>query len=298
MPYRFMKKESVADGLRRIAIEQIDKAIADSGLDDTAEAVHEVRKRCKKLRALIRLIRPVAGEIYRHENTCFRDAARNLSVLRDSTAVIETFDKLADCFSEQLDHRISSSARKALSAEKKDIHGELDINSKLKEFAVVMKNARKRAASWSLEAEECNAVEGGLEKTYRRGRNAMKNAYVKCSDEAFHEWRKRVKYHRYHMRLLRNVWKPVMKARREELITLSDLLGDDHDLAVLAKLIREEPDKFGSGPDVQILLELVRRRRARLRDKAKTLGARVYAEKPGNFRDRISACWKAWRGKK
>jgi inorganic triphosphatase YgiF len=60
MPFRLRRKKTVQKSVRRIALEQIDKAIREV-LDDNVnrhEAVHQVRKRCKKLRGLIRLVRP------------------------------------------------------------------------------------------------------------------------------------------------------------------------------------------------------------------------------------------------
>ena len=46
--------------------------------------VHDVRKRCKKVRGLLRLVRPGLGPDYRRANADVRDAARELSSLRDA----------------------------------------------------------------------------------------------------------------------------------------------------------------------------------------------------------------------
>ena len=77
MAYRIRTKDDdVEQAVRRIACEQIDRALAeidDDGLD-FARKVHQVRKRCKKLRGLVRLVRP-ALDAYGRENAAFRDAA-------------------------------------------------------------------------------------------------------------------------------------------------------------------------------------------------------------------------------
>jgi CHAD domain-containing protein len=65
--------------------------------------------------------------------------------------------------------------------------------------------------------------------------------------ENFHEWRKRVKYYRYQLKLLRDFWKPVMEALRREAVKLSDDLGDDHDLAVLVEYLGENERLFDRG---------------------------------------------------
>ena len=52
------QNETVAKSIERICKEQIDKAIDE--IDDTAptreKTVHQIRKRCKKLRGVIRLV--------------------------------------------------------------------------------------------------------------------------------------------------------------------------------------------------------------------------------------------------
>jgi len=66
MGYKIKRKESIRNAVRRVADEQIGKGIAE--LDDDAlpdpEKVHQLRKRCKKLRGLVRLVRPVAEDLY------------------------------------------------------------------------------------------------------------------------------------------------------------------------------------------------------------------------------------------
>lgn len=59
-------------------------------MDDVA---HDVRKRCKTVRALLRLIRDEVGkDVYRRENRALRDAARALSPVRDAAVLIQVHD--------------------------------------------------------------------------------------------------------------------------------------------------------------------------------------------------------------
>lgn len=95
------------------------------------------------------------------------------------------------------------------------------------------------------------ALRGGLKRTYRRGRTGRKRAFAAPTTERLHEWRKRVKYHWYHVRLLQNVWPEPMKVRRRELKVLADLLGDDHDLAVLRQLLLSAPEQEEARPRSQ-----------------------------------------------
>ena len=69
MSYRLNPGESPAHGLKRVIFEEIDAAlglIAGTGNRDVA--VHEARKSVKKIRAILRLLRPKLPDLYRAEN--------------------------------------------------------------------------------------------------------------------------------------------------------------------------------------------------------------------------------------
>ena len=85
--FKLKKKESEADGIRRVAHERAEDAVERLRDEDAdqVEAVHEARKDMKKLRATLKLVRPVIDEqTYSRENERFRDAGRALSDARDA----------------------------------------------------------------------------------------------------------------------------------------------------------------------------------------------------------------------
>jgi CHAD domain-containing protein len=281
-----------------VAGEQIDRAIheiVDKELD-RHDAVHQVRKRCKKLRGLIRLVRPEFDD-YRQENAFFRDAARQLAYVRDAQSIIECFDGLVDHFGDQIDRTTFASIREYLADRRRRIaDDQVGLNERLDEFLAKMQEARKRVNDWKVHGNGFSAVEGGLRKTYGRGRKALRNAYDDPSTENFHEWRKRVKYHWYHTRLLRRIWGDMMGVHRNAAKELSDLLGDDHNLAIFRDTLLAESDTFGSETDVRAFIESIDRRRAELQAAAHPLGERLFAEKPNRLAGRFHKYWKTWRG--
>ena len=107
MSFCLMAAESVEDGIKRIVSEQIAQAIKeiDNPRLKRSEAIHEVRKHCKKIRSVLRLVRPQFEEIYQFENAWFRDTAKGIAELRDAEAIIETYDSLLDKFNDQVDRR-------------------------------------------------------------------------------------------------------------------------------------------------------------------------------------------------
>jgi CHAD domain-containing protein len=170
-----------------------------------------------------------------------------------------------------------------------------DLDEQLAMLSNDLRNAADRIDDWKLSEQGFSAIAGGLEQTYARGCDALDELDVDAADEAWHEWRKRVKYHWYHTRLLQSVWKPMMNVRRSELSRLADLLGDDHDLAVLTDLMDSEPDLFGTPVQQESLRELIAERRKVLKQRALDLGERLYAEHPSELCHRMKRWWRLWR---
>ena len=98
MSFQWSQTDRTAgEGFLRIARDQIAKAIATAGDDgkSTEKRVHEVRRRCKRLRALLRLVRHDFPE-YAAVNALLRDAAGGLSGSRDQWVALETYAELME----------------------------------------------------------------------------------------------------------------------------------------------------------------------------------------------------------
>ena len=298
MSYRFQRDESVEEGVRRIAREQMDKIMSelDAAGENLDDAVHSIRKRCKKLRALLRIVRPGFEDIYRRENAVLRDGARRLSAVRDAKALVECFDVLIERYRESLKGETLAVWREALEAERRELaeDGE-EMTRQLSAFRQDMTALGERIGKWELDIKGFDALTGGLRKTYERGVRGMKIAYDEPSTETFHEWRKRVKYHRYQVRLMRSVWKPVMRARRKAMHDLSTYLGDEHDLAVLRDHLENVTAKrVGDDKAREALFGVIAQHRKELQKKARPLGKKAFAEKPKHHARRLGAYWKVW----
>ena len=288
-------KERTDAGIRRVVREQIRGARSDLRRTgpDRHEGVHEARKRFKMIRAALRLARPSLGELsFALENTWYRDTGRRLSSVRDAVAMIECFDALRKRFAREMDGAVAEGVRRELEARLATLAGdEAGLGTRCAEVSLGLDLSMVRVKDWPIQDRGFKTIGPGLMKTYRHGRRAMRIALKEPSDENLHEWRKRAKDHWYHVRLLRNVWPKVMDAYRREMRGLTEALGADHDLALLAPIVSANPDAFG-GPDaVRVFLEFVHRRRAELQDQARVLGRRIYAEKPRTLLARFKSRW-------
>jgi CHAD domain-containing protein len=295
MAYHLRRTKTVKTDIVNTARSQIDKAIAE--IDDKElnhhEVVHQVRKRCKKLR-------PVFPD-YKKENSFFRDAAGELSSVRDAQSIIECFDDLAEYYENMAGLVHFEPIRRHLIDRRAEIADNTDdLGDRLKTFRIRMVEARARVKKWKITDEGFDAVAEGFMKTYKRGRKTFSKAYEKPSAENFHEWRKRVKYHWYHCRLLREIWPEMLKVHRKTANDLADLLGDDHDLAVLKETLEKESQlvvKLGDCDDENLgrIFVLIDERRSGLQHQAQFLGERLYAEQQKHIAKRFGSYWMSWR---
>jgi CHAD domain-containing protein len=295
MPYELEPQEPFGPGLRRILSEQLDDAAKElSGAsDDWEEAVHEARKGVKKCRAVLRLARPSIGPLYGEANTALRDIGRSLSDVRDDRVLVGTVDQLAEAFPEQAAGQAFERVRRSLE-ERANRSMEQAVAERLHErTAERLRRVGAPAAKGPWEEPGWKFVEGGLRREYARGRDAFDSARDKPGGAAVHAWRKRVKDHWYHLRLLRAAWSPVLRKTAKVAHDLSDLLGDEHDLVVLQQTLRAAN---GWAPDdARLLSSLADRRRAEVFVAAEPMGRHLYAEKPARFTARIRAYWKIAR---
>lgn len=298
MSYQFLQSESVEEGVRRIVCEEIDSAleeINDKSLD-RHEVVHSVRKTCKKVRGILRLARGAMPQQYQLENQCFRDAARMLSAIRDAHVLTNTAATFLEQFPDQLAPETRQQLLMLLDARKERVLQSMDMEARLDEFRCRVENARKRANDWEIPLDRFDALEPGLRKTYSRGYRSMILAYEGSGkDEHFHEWRKRVKYHWYHMRVLNNVWPSVFTVIEQHLDELGDVLGLEHDLFVLAEVLSEELELSENLRQKDHILDLIQQRRKVLQQQARKLGHFLFAERPNAIAKRYRRYWNIWR---
>jgi CHAD domain-containing protein len=295
--YRLKTKESPAAGIRRIALGRAGKALDELGAADEGElsaTIHGVRKDLKKLRALARLVRDELGEKrFKAENRRYRDAGRLLSESRDAEVKLETLAGLRKRFGDDFPGRDGESWERALERERDQVGDAArgETAARIEEAKKAVEKGRERILAWPLEADSWQLVEAGLSQSYRRGGRAMKAVQAKPKAENVHEWRKRAKDLWYQLRIVRNAWPGLLQESADQIHELTDLLGDHHDLAVLAEDLEDR-----QGVDArEALRDLIEKRQEETLSSALDLGRRIYAEKPKAFRRRLAAYWSAWR---
>lgn len=294
MAYRIKPHKSATREIRRVACERLEKA-QEALLcppEERTEGIHQARKRIKELRALVRLVREPLGERYQQENRRFRNINRRLSAVRDAGALVEAWDELAGVMPEHFNTEGTQAVRKRLALRAQDggqtvgeLHGIL--GEALGDLAA----AEAEVTDWPLAGKGFALYRGGLRRSFSGGRKALAAAFELASDERLHDWRKQVKDHWYHTLLLRALWPDAFDLRANRLKQLSELLGQDQDLGMLQRLLKQEPVLFGGKSQQEQIMALTGERRAWLQKKAFSLGRRMYAEPAATLTKRWERYW-------
>jgi CHAD domain-containing protein len=296
--YHFKRDESVPEAVRRIAREELESAADQLGRRRNGshdDAIHEARKNVKKVRALLRLFRTELGGKYRTESRCLRAAGRKLSELRDAGAVIEILDTLKKKYPQELRGHKIDSIRRGLMVRKRHAEEEANLPRVLRRMEKSLKAARKRVKTWPIRTDGFAALEPGFEKTFRAVRATFGQAKKHPRPENYHEWRKRVKDHWYHVRLLENLWTDVLRGYESSLKDVETWLGDDHNLELLHDRLVSEPESYGKEKTIDLVLRLIEKYQKELRDNSESFGDRIRQEKPRQFTRLMKKLWKAWK---
>lgn len=288
-----------------MSLEQFDRALSTMRPGGNVdEGLHETRKALKRVRALLRLVRPRVGErVYRYENRVLRDAARLVSPVRDAAVAIETVGILAARFEGSLGVDAFDDLAERLDRRAVRIRSRiLEDGVTVPRVTGTLERARARFAGWPVTEEERRAygtvigddfaaIGPGLERTYGRGRLEMKRAFGIPTARNYHQWRKRVKYLRHQMEILQPLWPEVVGGFALTLDRLGEILGEEHDLASLLDLLSVDPGLTPDQVERSLFAALAQHRRAELQAAARVLGSRIYHESPQRFASRLEAYW-------
>lgn len=295
-----------------MALAQIDVACEELEGEESGAvselAVHETRKALKRLRALLRLLaHRLPDGRFAHENAALRDLARRLAGARDAAVMLGTLDALIERHPRKLAARRGVIALRArlLAEHQRARRGMLADLDTRRQTLGELRAFRLRVLAWDLNAAEgVELAAPGLRRIYSQGRARYERAERGMGNRVrtMHEWRKRVKDLRYAAEMLELRDTPPagsaaaaqgarsgtgeLRRLADRAERLGEVLGDEHDLAVLADSIRSrsargtpKTDRIGRGSS-QALLQLIARRRRKLRRRALREGERLYRRSP------------------
>jgi len=255
-------------------IEQALALLARAPLADPS--IHAFRQTLKRARAALRLLRAaVPTAAYAAENAQLRDAARPLAQVRDAAVLLELLDELLG--SRKMRGHRATLAR--LRTRLRRSHARLLAAARAARVKAGMQRRLEqslgRTSGWRLPRDPLPVYVSGLKRLYRKGRNGLDRALTPGSAAALHEWRKQVKYLGAALALVAPAL-PRGAKRRKAADEIARRLGDDHDLAMLARALRR------ADADRALVSKLEDRRR-KLQKRARKLARRLYQRPPARF---------------
>lgn len=282
---------------RSVAASQLSQAIdiLEKQPQGPHEAVHEARKKFKRVRALYRLVQSDAREFRRVENSRIRDMAQTLSAVRDATALVETVDYLAGLAKSPEEISALTQASKGL-IERRDriAEEEHDLPAKMAAAAATCRQAVQALQGLQL-GDDYRRTAKSLGKGWKKQLQKAQAALAECDEhadaEVFHDLRKAGQTYWMHLALLGGIWPSAMSAKQKQAKQLVDLLGHEHDLSVLTELVNESPELFGDSETLALVLGSIIAQQRVLRQQALEQAHAVFADDAEAEADLVALLW-------
>jgi CHAD domain-containing protein len=296
MSYR-LRKKSIAREVHRVAREQLEGALKEVltvAEQSRSTAVHEARKHIKKIRALIRLLRPAIGDaFYKRENAALRNAAQRMSSIRDAHVQVQTLKRL---IARSPAHRTTfARIHVVMVARLQQVLDESGKSNWCSQVAADIERAISRLDDWPLQQLKAKAMRGGLKTACKKARRALAAARRDANDANLHELRKGIKDLWYGLQLLGGSQSAPIKTLTKRMRDLGEKLGNDHDLAML--LAARDDNPVPDPADWTVLDKTLGAYRPRSQRAALRLAASVLGRKPGAFADFVFDRWEKWRSR-
>lgn len=304
MSFRIDPRKPFDSEIRRAGLELIEDTIATlrDRPSGSYEAVHDARKRFKRLRALYRLIAKAAPDFRREENTRFRDIARSLAFAREATALVETAEYLETFALSNTQGKVLRSITIILRKRRDHaIEHEAGLDDAIAAAIAGCEEGRERLKAVSLPdglKRTTSLLKTGWAKQKKRAGKALADcpahdhADADADAEHFHELRKAGQVYWIYLRLLHRLWPSAMRAKRADTKRLVDVLGHEHDLSVLAAFAGREPEHFGNGKRLALLLDTIKERQQALRAESLELAKKAFSESAGTESRIVGLLWR------
>lgn len=265
-----MRSPRAAFDLRAALSEEIRSALAQfDAVADKPKALHRCRVRLKRARALARVGRSCAPGLAAVFNESARGVMRTLGQRRDLTALADAARDLADRSGKK-----SAAALEAVAAEldaRRTAMAPLDGEN--------LRGSMKDLLALALVWPEASArqAQKGAERIARRARRACRRGRSSETIAHRHAWRKREKDRLYAVTLLDGAWPTNRRRRKAQGEKLDDALGREHDVLLLIERVAEEPALAGGEDAAKRALKRLKRRAAKLAQRADEIGAKLHA---------------------
>ena len=284
MAFEFDRRgEPVSRAARRIAGHLLRQAATQLSAQPTP-GIHEARKSIKKTRAILRLVRDSFDD-FDETNTALRDIGRSIASSREAEVLPLTVAALGAGASETVRQAMARLVADATADPAASPASFSDAAGRLAALSA-------GASGWSIRAKGFGAIEGGLAEAWSQAIRTGRRSSRSDEPEALHEWRKRVKDHWYHARLLTPIWPAAMQTHATAVGIVTEHLGDCQDIEVLL----DHLSRSDIPPDTADAVRAhARGRIATHEEAARNLADRIFCEDAEALVARWRRWWRLWQ---
>ncbi len=289
MQYYLPAIESPATATRRIMqqlLDSVERLLSESApLSDSS--VHEIRKSCKKMRALLRLVQPElsAGD-FRGADRQIRKLAAQLGTQRDNKVLADTFSLVTQYSDTPLSEAALAPVRAALLERAMP---DATLATDRDALLTLLDAIRATVHDIHFGGISRKTIISGMTASYRRGRRAYAALEAEPDTENAHSLRRQAKYHYYQLQFTAAWNEAVLTPLCEDFHRLEDTLGNDHDLAVLGENLASQPQLCAGKAQQEMLNALIENRRFALLSAALRQAGELYQDKPREYRGWLQA---------
>jgi CHAD domain-containing protein len=269
---------------KRAALRHIEIALdvaRDSDGEEVVERIHDIRVCCKRLRAFWQALRPVLDPAAAHSaDGRVRAIAQLLATQRDAHVIGETLHMLEDDSTTPAEQAVVRTARDAIRAT--PYAATVPDTPPWPAIAALLEDELATWQSLPDDLDHDRIITEGICRTYRKAREYGLASRETTEPEAWHRWRKWVKYLLFQVEVMRegssSFWLPRHSAR---LAKLGSRLGDLHDVQMTASTCQIAARLPEGQQHVLLGLSTVAERsESRLRARCENLGSRLFAHTP------------------
>ncbi len=246
--------------------------------NETEMLIHEYRKIVKRIRAILRLIRPLLKEkTFFDLDFELSQIAKSIATARDTGVNLRSLLKLDSISKEKLPKEIKTRAITELSKQYKlaYLDSEGGLNDRLEGVLFHLHIFLNKLNKTELGQSKPDQMFRSLTKSYYKAARLYKDAYSSLDKEVIHKWRKSNK-----RLLLQLIYFPLDLVKEEKIVSqlhkLTDILGTDHDYAELESNLSHNLNL--TFDEVQILHRIIDNLRLKIQKKAFEIGRELYSQ--------------------
>jgi len=285
--------EEISHAAHRILSEQYDLIISSSKNSENIDvAVHDIRKASKRIRAVLRMLRPdLPPEIYLRENVFLKEISRKLAVARNFHVFEDEFENIVSAGIIELSDKTVKLITQHLKEKKTDSFELLTGLAIFHSIATKTQEVKLRFLEVDLSMLGPHTVYKGIGKVFAWGQKQMVHSQQFPTDENLHELRKRIKTLMYLVKLIKDVSPEFFNGYFKGLKSASLALGEDHNMAELGDYLDTLEDEIIPADEKLKLESYISSQRQQIQLEVWPEIAKLYTGQAGEFSKRVKAYW-------